>query len=179
MNIGKKAHFFIVVILLTLGIPFYKDVIFGFHTYYFSSSIYEYSVPAELVFQPAGGRFMPRDIYAINIYLRNPVSKYGKKYVLYMNDEKILEAKKLYSSIENKKMSVDISYKYNKYLPSNFDTILIPLEIVLHESKKVVLDKKQADNIFWSNVKFKLIFYVFYFVLFYSIMVKFLKTKIM
>ena len=27
MNIGKKAHFFIVVILLTLGIPFYKDVI--------------------------------------------------------------------------------------------------------------------------------------------------------
>ena len=177
IKISKKAHFFIVLVLLILGSPFYKNVILNFHTYYFASTVYELGVPADLHFIPAKGRGTPTDLYMLKVYLRSPVSKHNNKYILNMSHESIPEVKTLYLTSKNKKLTVDIGYKYNKYFPSNFDTFLIPVEIKIHDSNKLIFDNNNTYNLVWNYIFFKLFFYLICFLLVYYVIYDFIKKN--
>ena len=179
MIFWKKTHSLIVLVLLVIGSPFYKDLILNIDTYYFSKTIYEIELPADLTFmRPKGGRGALSELYLLTLIFRNPVQKYDKKYVFIMTNESIPELKNIYMTSEPKKIVVDVGYKYNKYLPSNFDTFLIPIEIKLHDSDKVIFSEVQSHDQFWSYIKIQLVFYLISFVMIYLVIIDFVKKSL-
>jgi hypothetical protein len=178
VKISKKTHMVIVLALFLIGSPFYKDLILNVHTYFFSKTVYEIELPADLTFMhPKGGRGAPSELYILTLTLKNPVQKYDKKYVFSMTNESIPELKSIYMSSETKKIVVDVGYKYNKYLPSNFDTFLIPIEIKLHDNNMVIFNNVQSNNLFWGYIKLKLVFYLISFVMIYWAIIDFIKKS--
>lgn len=95
-----------------------------------------------------------------------------------MTNESIPELKNIYMTSETKKIVVDVGYKYNKYLPSNFDTFLIPIEIKLHDSDKVIFSEVQSHDQFWSYIKIQLVFYLISFVMIYLVIIDFVKKSL-